>query len=80
VKLEFMMEPGELSITNNCLLLHNRSAFENARDPGLKRLLLRLWLREDRRPMAPGVLVHKGTAGIAKQQGLGTYYTPDATF
>ncbi len=79
VKLEFMMEPGELSIANNCLLLHNRSAFENARDPGLKRLLLRLWLREDRRPMAPGVLVHKGTAGIAKQQGLGTYYTPDAT-
>ncbi len=78
VKFEFMMEPGELSIANNCLLLHNRSAFKDAGDPGRQRLLLRLWLREGGRPMAPGVLVHKGTAGIAKQQGLGTYYTPDS--
>jgi len=78
VKLEFMQEPGELSICNNCLLLHNRTAFEDADDPARKRLLLRLWLREDGRPMAPGVLVHKGTAGIVPQDGKGTYYTPDA--
>ncbi len=78
VKLEFMMEPGELSIANNCLLLHNRTAFEDAGDAAQKRLLLRLWLREDARPMAPGVLVHKGAAGIVRQDGKGTYYTPDA--
>ncbi|MDA1099852.1 MAG: TauD/TfdA family dioxygenase [Proteobacteria bacterium] len=78
VKLELMMEPGELSIANNCLLLHNRSAFEDAGDAARKRLLLRLWLREDGRPMAPGVLVHKGAAGIVRQEGKGTYYNPDA--
>ncbi len=76
VKFEMMMEPGELSITNNCLLLHNRTAFQDADDPAQKRLLLRLWLREDGRPMAPGVLVHKGHAGIEKQVGKGTYYSP----
>ncbi|MFP6749618.1 MAG: TauD/TfdA family dioxygenase [Alphaproteobacteria bacterium] len=78
VKLEFMMEPGELSIANNCLLLHDRSAFKDTDVPAGKRLLLRLWLREDGRPMAPGVLVHKGEAGIVAQSGKGTYYTPDA--
>jgi hypothetical protein len=78
VKLELMLEPGELSFANNCLLLHNRTAFEDAEDPAKKRLLLRLWLREDGRPMAPGVLAHKGTAGIVKQDGKGTYYTPNA--
>ncbi len=78
VKLEFMLEPGELSMFNNCLLLHDRAEFEDADDPAHKRLLLRLWLREDSRPMAPGVLVHKGTGGIVKQDGMGTYYNPDA--
>jgi hypothetical protein len=29
--------------------------------------------------MAPGVLAHKGGAGIEKQEGLGTYYTPNST-
>lgn len=78
VKLQLMMEPGELNIVNNCLLLHNRSKFEDADDPARKRLLLRLWLREDGRPMAPGVLEHKGQAGILRQDGKGTYYTPNA--
>ena len=78
VKFELMMEPGDLCFVNNCLLLHNRSEFEDAEDPALKRMLLRLWLREDDRPMTPGVLEHKGMAGIVRQDGKGTYYTPDA--
>ena len=78
VKLQLMLAPGELSISNNCLLLHNRSEFTDADDPARKRLLLRLWLREDDRPMAPGVLQHKGQAGIVRQDGKGTYYTPNA--
>lgn len=79
VRLDFMMAPGELSIVNNCLLLHNRSEFQDAEDPAQTRMLLRLWLREDGRPIAPGVLAHKGDAGIEKQEGLGTYYTPNST-
>ena len=75
VRLNFTMEPGEIILTNNCLLLHTRTAFEDSDDPAIKRHLLRLWLREDGRPMAPGVKLHKGTAGIEKQAGKGTYYT-----
>ncbi|MBT4491078.1 MAG: TauD/TfdA family dioxygenase, partial [Rhodospirillaceae bacterium] len=66
VKLELMMAPGELIVANNCLLLHNRSEFKDADDAARKRLLLRLWLREDGRPMSSGVQVHKGQAGIDK--------------
>ena len=74
VRLKFIQEPGEIVLTNNCLLLHTRTAFEDSEDPALRRLLLRLWLREDDRPMAPGVLLHKGTGGIERRDGKGTYY------
>ena len=76
IRLDLRLEPGEASFTNNCLLLHTRTAFEDADDPALKRHLLRLWLREDGRPMAPGVVLHKGRAGIERRDGRGTYYTP----
>lgn len=76
LRLDFLMQPGELTFTNNCLLLHTRTEFEDSDDPALKRLLLRLWLREDGRPMSPGVALHKGDAGIEKRAGKGTYYTP----
>ncbi len=76
VRLGFRLEPGEATFTNNCLLLHTRTAFEDADDPARKRHLLRLWLREDGRPAAPGVHLHKGTSGITARDGKGTYYTP----
>lgn len=76
VRLDFQLDPGEASFTNNCLLLHTRTAFEDADDPGLHRHLLRLWLREDGRPMAPGVILHKGSDGIGLRDDKGTYYTP----
>ena len=77
IRLDFRLEAGEASFTNNCFLLHTRTAFRDGDDPAHKRHLLRLWLRDDTRPMAPGVLLHKGPAGIEKQAGRGTYYTPD---
>ena len=76
IRFEFRLEPGEATFTNNCLLLHTRTAFEDSENPSLKRHLLRLWLREDARPMAPGVILHKGRAGIEARDGKGTYYTP----
>ena len=78
VRLDFMMEPGDLLFVNNCLILHTRTAFEDSDDPALRRHLLRLWLREDDRPAADGVLLHKGKAGIEKREGKGTYYNNDA--
>ena len=76
IRLNFGMAPGEICFVNNCLLLHTRTAFEDADDPALKRHFLRLWLRQENCPMAPGVVLHKGSAGILKQAGKGTYYAP----
>ena len=78
VRLDFRLEPGDFALTNNCLLLHTRTAFDDPREGREGRYLLRLWLREDGRPMAPGVRVHKGADGIAKREGRGTYYRPIA--
>jgi hypothetical protein len=78
VRLDFLMEPGDLLFVNNCLILHTRTAFEDSEKPELRRHLLRLWLRQDDRPAADGVIVHKGTAGIVKRDGKGTYYKGDA--
>ena len=77
-RLDMTLQPGEATFTNNCCVLHTRTAFEDAPDPASKRLLLRLWLREDGRPAVPGVVLHKGYGGIAKRDGKGTYYTPAA--
>lgn len=76
-RLNLTIEPGEASFTNNCCILHTRTAFEDNPDPAQRRHILRLWLREDSRPAAPGVFVHKGE-GILPQQGKGTYYKPSA--
>jgi hypothetical protein len=75
IRLDFLLEPGELNFTNNCFLVHTRTGFEDSPDPAQKRRLLRLWLREDGRPAAPGVIAHKGADGIGAQQNEGTYYT-----
>ncbi len=77
-RLDMILEPGEATFMNNCCVLHTRTAFEDSADPALKRRLLRLWLREDGRPAASGVVLHKGYGGIAKRDGKGTYYTVDA--
>ena len=78
VRLDFRLESGDFALTNNCVLLHTRTAFDDPREGREGRYLLRLWLREDGRPMAPGVRVHKGADGIAKRDGRGTYYRPIA--
>lgn len=76
VKLEFTLEPGEAIFFNNCMMLHNRTAFEDHPDPARKRHLLRLWLMLDgRRPLAPAVHAYKGTQGIAGRGAASTYYT-----
>ena len=33
IRLDLALEPGELTLVNNCLLLHTRTAFEDANDP-----------------------------------------------
>ena len=80
VQLTFTLEPGEAIFFNNCLLLHNRTGFEDAPDAAHKRHLLRLWLMLDGvRPLAPAVHAYKGTAGIQWRADGSTYYTGIAT-
>ena len=79
IRLDYMMQPGDLNLMNNCHLLHSRTEFEDADDPARKRHLLRLWLRDDVRPIAPRAALHKGTSGILVQQGKGTYYATSAS-
>jgi hypothetical protein len=55
VRIEFVLEPGEIMICNNFAVLHARTEFENA--PGRERLLLRLWLNvPNGRPIVPELL------------------------
>jgi hypothetical protein len=76
IKIEFLLEPGEMIFFNNCTMLHNRTAFEDHPDPARKRHLLRLWLMLDGgRPLAPAVHAYKGTQGIAGRHAGSTYYT-----
>jgi hypothetical protein len=75
VMLTFMLEPGEAIFFNNCVLLHNRTSFEDGPDPARKRHLLRLWLMLDgQRPLTPDVHAYKGTRGIVGSEHSSTYY------
>lgn len=66
IKLMFTMEPGEVIFFNNCLLLHNRTDFEDHPNPLHRRHLLRLWLMLDgARPLHAAIRAYKGTEGIS---------------
>jgi alpha-ketoglutarate-dependent taurine dioxygenase len=55
LRLEFMLEPGEMMIWNNFTTLHARKAFEDKAER--TRHLLRLWLNVPQgRPVVPEVL------------------------
>lgn len=42
--VSFSLQPGDILLVNNRVVLHNRTAFIDHDDPRLSRLLLRLWL------------------------------------
>jgi alpha-ketoglutarate-dependent taurine dioxygenase len=45
LRIEFMLNPGEIYFTNNRIVFHNRTAFEDFPEPERRRHLVRLWLR-----------------------------------
>ncbi|WP_027967560.1 TauD/TfdA family dioxygenase [Halomonas halocynthiae] len=54
IKLDMMLEPGDIQFANNYMVLHSRTAFEDYNDDQLKRKLLRLWLKmPNSRNLAP---------------------------
>jgi len=42
--LKMMLQPGDLQLLNNFVVLHTRTPYEDAEPPAAKRLLLRLWI------------------------------------
>ncbi|MGE0801940.1 MAG: TauD/TfdA family dioxygenase [Lautropia sp.] len=42
--ISMTMNPGDIQLLNNHVILHTRTAYEDHEDPGRKRHLLRLWL------------------------------------
>lgn len=54
MRLDMMLQPGDIQFANNYSVLHSRSAFEDADEPDERRKLLRLWLKmPNARALAP---------------------------
>jgi hypothetical protein len=61
MRLDMMLEPGDMQFCNNYVTSHARTAFEDWPEPELRRLMVRLWLSFDRRrPLAPDFGEHDG--------------------
>ncbi|MDK3018404.1 TauD/TfdA family dioxygenase [Pseudodonghicola flavimaris] len=54
MRLDMMLEPGDLQFANNYAVLHSRNAFEDFEEPERMRRLLRLWVKmPNARKLAP---------------------------
>ena len=51
LQVQMVLEPGDVQLVHNHVLLHDRSAFEDFAEPGRRRHLLRAWLAPE--PPAP---------------------------
>lgn len=61
MRLDMMLEPGDMQFCNNYTTAHARTEFEDWPEPERRRLMLRLWLSfEERRPLAPDFGEHDG--------------------
>ena len=76
-KLNMLVEPGHMTFSNNFVILHARSAFEDPSNAAeKKRLFLRLWLdvgAAASRPHVPEVAVYDADS-ITKQEGCTPVY------
>jgi hypothetical protein len=66
LRLDMMLEPGDMQFINNYTTLHARTEFEDHPEPGRKRWMVRLWLRSlgSRRPR--DLALFKDYDGVAK--------------
>lgn len=54
LRLDMMMQPGDMQFANNYMILHSRSSFEDYEELDQRRKLLRLWLKmPNARELAP---------------------------
>lgn len=45
IRLDMMLEPGDIQFANNYAVLHSRTEFEDAEEVALRRKMIRLWLK-----------------------------------
>ena len=54
IRLDMMLEPGDIQFANNYAVLHSRTAFEDDPDLSRRRKMIRLWLKMgNARALAP---------------------------
>lgn len=54
IRLDMMLEPGDIQFANNYAILHSRTQFVDDNEPSLRRKMLRLWLKmPNARRLAP---------------------------
>ena len=54
MRIDMMLEPGDLQFANNYAVLHSRTAFVDHDEPALRRKMLRLWIQmPNARSLAP---------------------------
>ncbi|RMX07594.1 TauD/TfdA family dioxygenase [Corticibacter populi] len=68
IRLDMMLEPGDIQFANNYAVLHSRTRFEDAEDLAQRRKLLRLWLKmPNARTLAPDFPGRNGIPVRAQQ-------------
>lgn len=61
LRLDFMLEPGDMEFANNYTTLHSRTEFTNGTEPEQQRHMLRLWLKFAAPwPVQPPFMAHQG--------------------
>src|SRR5262249_43848571 len=62
IRLDMLLEPGDLQLVNNHMILHNRTAYEDFPEPEAKRLLIRAWVNmPNSRPLEDDFADHFNT-------------------
>lgn len=73
LRLDMLLEPGDLQFANNYAVLHSRTEFQDASDPAMRRRMLRLWLKMPRaRALAPEFPGRNGFPAPSKAAHAGT--------
>ena len=67
LRLDMMLEPGDIQFANNYAVLHSRNGFEDFDEPEKRRKLLRLWVKmPNARALAPEFPGRNGFAAPAQ--------------
>jgi hypothetical protein len=71
LRLDMVLQPGDMQFLHNHTILHDRTAFEDWPEPERKRHLLRLWLAAaNGRPLDPTLAQRFGSVEIGNRGGI----------